>query len=191
MRASLVSNSLAVLLAASGASAATYVDEPALGHWVAVTGVHAGNTVQTTELHGLGGAGVRVGTGYQWDSGLAVYAESGFAARAGEGPTSAFLAQKASLQEWSFGLSLRWVVLSSDVSPFVEASAQGVWVRVRSPIPADLGGTLFTGKVGVRVRLDGWEPYLALQGERLISGSAEETLCSTRLGLAIGVGFDL
>lgn len=188
MRAPLVS---CLLLCAAEVSAATYVDEPALGHWAAVAGVHAGSTVQTEELRAFGGAGVRVGTGYQWDSGLGVYAESGFAARAGEGPTSAFTAQRASIQEWSFGLSLRWVVLSTDVAPFVEASVHGVWVRVRSPVPTDLGGTLLTGKLGVRVRLDGWEPYLALQGERLISGSAEETLCSTRLGLAIGVTFDL
>ena len=177
------------LLSTTSLHAATYVEEPALGHWVMGVGLHGGSTVASDQaLVPLGIAGVTATTGYAWESGLSVLSCGGFTARAADDARSAFVgAEAASLREWSLGLALRFSPFSSDVAPFVEVGAHAVVVRSET---VSTQGGMVSGKLGVRVRLEGFEPWVAGAVDEVRIGAAEPSR-STRLTLAVGIVWSL
>ena len=182
---------LVLALSASAARAATYVEEPALGHWNMGAGVYGGSTVSADEAPvPLGVAGVTTGTGYTWESGLALMACGGFTVRAADDARSAFAgASTASVREWSLGLAARWTPWPRlEVAPFVELGVHSVWLRTDD---AAAQGGILSSKLGVRVRLDGFEPWIAASAEELIVRSSVEKNRSLRAGLAAGIVVDL
>ncbi len=177
---------------ASSARAATYVDEPSLGHWVLGVGLHGGSTIGgDAPVVPLGVAGFTVSTGYAWESGWSALSTGGFTVRAADDARSAFVGvEGASQRELSLGFAVRLAPFSAmETAPFVEIGAHAL--RVQAENSATQGGKL-SGKLGVRVRLEGFEPWVAAEFEAvaLKMGAADRSR-SDRIMLAVGIRWPL
>jgi len=138
---------LAVLFPAV-ASAATYVDTPALGRASNGLSLYGGTT----------GGGADFLFGYAWLNGWSLHGVAGGARWSSRGALAQTLhTDEATLTEGYAGVSGRYAFFDREVSPFIGAMVLANYARVSGAVSGDAIGAMFGGQLGLRWHDSPWD----------------------------------
>lgn len=185
---------LAVVLFASSASAASYVDAPTIGRTTTGLALYGGAPIGSS--HGddrasvLGGGGTELSYGYAWESGWSLAGVFGGARWSSRGPLSQTLRDRdASITEGYAGVSARVVLGESTVAPFACGMLLLDYARVSGAQSGDAAGLASVGRAGLRMREHPWDLFAAieLRHARLSAPyDGSDPLVTTRLSIVLG-----
>lgn len=189
---------VAILLLSSSASAATYVDAPAIGRSTVGFALYGGAPVGAS--HGderasvLGGGGSELSYGYAWESGWSLAGVFGGARWSSRGPLSQTLRDRdASITEGYAGLGARWVPFDAPVAPFAAALVLLDYARVSGDRRGDATGIASAARLGVRMREHPWDVFGAIEVRHArLSAPYDESdpLVTTRLSVVLGFAYE-
>ncbi|MBI2395900.1 MAG: hypothetical protein HYV09_40425 [Deltaproteobacteria bacterium] len=187
-----------VLLVSASASAASYVDAPALGRSTVGFSVLGGTPVGRAEADDrasvLGGGGSELTWGYAWESGFSLAGAFGAARWSSRGPLAQTLRDRdASITEGWAGLSFRHALADADVAPFWGGALVLDAARVSGARSGSASGLAAAARVGLRWRDHPWDLFGAVEVRRAwLSAPYDEAdrLAFTRLSVVIGVALE-
>lgn len=179
------------------ASAASYVDAPAIGRTTTGFALYGGAPIGASgddRASVLGGGGTEVHYGYAWDSGWSLTSVFGGARWSSRGPLAQTLRDRdASITEGYAGIGFRWVPWDTEVAPFVATMLLLDYARVRGTYEGDATGLAGAARMGLRFRDHPWDVFGALELRHArLSAPYEESdrLITTRLSIVFGVAWE-
>ncbi|MGZ3475384.1 MAG: hypothetical protein ACXWUG_14655 [Polyangiales bacterium] len=180
---------LALVCFPTVASAATYVDTPALGRTSNGVSLYGGTT----------GGGADLLFGYAWINGWSLHGVAGGARWSSRGALAQTLHDDdvATLLEGYAGVSGRYSFFDREVSPFVGAMVLADYTRVRaaggSAYGGDASGAVVGGQLGLRWHDSPWDLWAAVdvRHARLSSPYEDEgRIVTTRISVLLGVALE-
>lgn len=191
---------IAIAIVSARARADTYVVESSLGRGVMGVDVYGGAPVAGTSV---GGGGSELYAGYAWESGWSlcgIFGVAQWSARTSFG--DALGDRNASMREGYGGIAVRWVMGSSEIAPYLQATFLAEMLRVSSDVAVTpavttavtpavttaVDGGSVGAQAGVRYRTAPWDLFVGIDARRVRFG---DDLSMSRLTVVVGAMVDV